>query len=351
MPYRTKPADPDYRRWPKTQCYCALCQRDIKPGSPIMWLAYELDKLPLILHPDDLPEAQAEIIARRPEYTHSRSLIQFECLGPECARKLGREWVLSDQQKIQAQERLGIQPPNSPADTTAQPERANPMNIATTIRALRAVTPDRGATEAESLAAAAKIAELLHKYQLQASEVELRAEGTSKLVLQFPSGQKGFEWTIAFGLATPVAKYTNVRIWGSRSEHTLTILGLRSDADFAEWLLRSLTSHIQSALLGYALDDAPAGAQGRLDDESFICAALTRLSQRLRGEAASRALVPVRDRMVDEAFNALDLRLRNVSLSLASGNAHAGEAGRRAAEGASFARPLAGGQTLRLTSH
>ncbi len=92
--YRTQMTDPDFRREPKTQCYCVLCQRDIKPESPELWVAAELDKFPQIIHPADIAVAHAEIIARRTRYAHPDDLVTFERIGSECARKVGKAWVL-----------------------------------------------------------------------------------------------------------------------------------------------------------------------------------------------------------------------------------------------------------------
>lgn len=99
MSYRTTPTDPDYRRQPKTQCYCVMCQRDLAPGSPIRWIACELDKLPMIIHPADVQQAWAEIRPRRSPHHHN-DVIQFERVGPDCARKLGLEWTLPDDPRL-----------------------------------------------------------------------------------------------------------------------------------------------------------------------------------------------------------------------------------------------------------
>ena len=50
------------------------------------------------------------------------------------------------------------------------------------IQALRAKTIDNGCTEDEALTAAAKVAELLDRYDLSLSDVELRAEPCQHLI-------------------------------------------------------------------------------------------------------------------------------------------------------------------------
>lgn len=100
MSFRTTPTDPDYRRTPKTRHYCAMCQRDLAPGSPIRWIAFELDKLPMIIHPADLQKAWVELRISRPNPFYRNGIIEFAPIGPECARKLGDEWTLPDDYRL-----------------------------------------------------------------------------------------------------------------------------------------------------------------------------------------------------------------------------------------------------------
>jgi hypothetical protein len=86
MAYRTIPIDPDYRRDPKTNCWCGLCQKDIKSETVKLWFAHELDRMEAI-HPEDLVGALDEIRYRRAPHLH-RSAVQLERVGPECAKKI-----------------------------------------------------------------------------------------------------------------------------------------------------------------------------------------------------------------------------------------------------------------------
>ena len=100
MSYRTSVIDPDYRRDPKTNCYCELCSRDLDPTKDVKWIAFELDKLPEIIHPDDLTVAWIEICSRRSPHLNSDA-IQFGRVGPECAKKV-EQGFLMDQAKMEA---------------------------------------------------------------------------------------------------------------------------------------------------------------------------------------------------------------------------------------------------------
>lgn len=78
---RRKPLDPDFRREPKTDHWCFLCQKDLKPGAPYRVIRMELDVFHAI-HPDDWEAAKTEI---------TRPIEQWQ-IGPDCARRIGLEW-------------------------------------------------------------------------------------------------------------------------------------------------------------------------------------------------------------------------------------------------------------------
>lgn len=72
---------------PKTNRYCVVCQKDIKPGRPARVAEWELDTFHAI-HVDDLGRARAEII--RPMDTG--------LLGADCAKRLGLEYSRPEDQ-------------------------------------------------------------------------------------------------------------------------------------------------------------------------------------------------------------------------------------------------------------
>lgn len=88
MTYRTKWMVPDFRRDPKTDCYCEMCQRDLKPGQPHRHVMYELDRYEAV-HSDDWEIAAIDIIARRAP--HLSSVVTGE-IGMDCAKRLGLEF-------------------------------------------------------------------------------------------------------------------------------------------------------------------------------------------------------------------------------------------------------------------
>lgn len=86
--YRTKYLDPDFRRNPKTNRYCIICQRDLKEGQPHRRICYELDVYEAV-HADDWEIAAADISTRRAPHLDA---VQYELIGMDCAKRLGFDY-------------------------------------------------------------------------------------------------------------------------------------------------------------------------------------------------------------------------------------------------------------------
>lgn len=76
----------DYRREPKTDVHCCICQRDIKdqPGKP-KFSVHLINGGPTVLHP-----------ASEEAYEADGGDLGFHRVGPECARKIGKDWCHVD---------------------------------------------------------------------------------------------------------------------------------------------------------------------------------------------------------------------------------------------------------------
>ena len=72
----------DYRREPKTETYCCICQRDIKDqaGKP-QFSVHLVEGGPVVLHPSS-----------ESEYASDGGDLGLHRVGPECARKIGKDW-------------------------------------------------------------------------------------------------------------------------------------------------------------------------------------------------------------------------------------------------------------------
>lgn len=76
--------DPDFRPRPKTDCYCCICQRDIR-GS--YRKAYVVASGFAAIHPDDL----AIYSPGHPDDEHG-----WMPIGPDCAARLGLQWTVAN---------------------------------------------------------------------------------------------------------------------------------------------------------------------------------------------------------------------------------------------------------------
>ena len=80
----TRPRMKDFpfnaKRDPKTDCYCAICQKDIRPGTSPRFVHLVKGGFK-VLHPDD-----------EKLYAPDAGDLGGFPIGPDCARKLGLEW-------------------------------------------------------------------------------------------------------------------------------------------------------------------------------------------------------------------------------------------------------------------
>lgn len=90
MKFRTTFMDGDYRRDPKTDWYCACCQKDLKPAASYR-VVHLVDDGPYVLHPDD--EAAYQEQAKRQQGGQNTGDLGCFPVGMDCARRIGMEWT------------------------------------------------------------------------------------------------------------------------------------------------------------------------------------------------------------------------------------------------------------------
>jgi hypothetical protein len=228
----------------------------------------------------------------------------------------------------------------------------NRQSLAARVKALLAKTVENGATEAEALAALAKARELMDRYQLDQGALGLEEEGTEMYRQPFSTDKHlgRIANDIKFHLASTIGDFTDTRIWRSRKDHCFKVFGLRSDTDFASYLLDHLANYIINAQASYhlqcVLDDiAPLSTAG---EDSFITGAICRINERLtamsrerHGTSTGRALIPLKNALVRRDFDRLGIHL-STSRGRYGNAADSGAlaAGQRAGDRATFARPV-----------
>src|SRR5450756_762590 len=122
------------------------------------------------------------------------------------------------------------------------PDLAGLDNLKTRIQGLRSKTTDNGCTEAEALLAATKVAELLDRYDLSLTDVEIR---------DAPCEQREYETYRKKRIPLDdcvgaIANFCDCRVWREKNqagEARYVFFGLRSDVEVAPVSYTHLRAH------------------------------------------------------------------------------------------------------------
>jgi len=231
------------------------------------------------------------------------------------------------------------------------------------IRALAAKTVERGCSEAEAMAAAAKVGELLDVYGLSMSEVELREEACVQRRAAFTGpARTALRWAYP-----ALLRFCECRGW-TDGRQDFVLFGLEPDVQMAEWLLHVVARALAHEEARYRA--GPAYAARREAPQavlrSFRYGFADRLSKRLdeladaraaamaerraaegRGGSASTALVVAKERKLDEAFRGLGVRLRTTYSSATVRDRGAFRSGAEAGARVGLERPVGAGPGTR----
>lgn len=191
------------------------------------------------------------------------------------------------------------------------------------IQGLRAKTTENGCTEGEALSAANKVAELLDRYDLSLTDVEIRAapcerrEYASKLNKRIPLGD----------CISAIAHFCDCRVWREKTptgDPRYMFFGLRSDIEAAHYLTELIDSAVRSELGRYKT--TKAYQRFRHDERHFANASFTlgmvasiadkltamKAGRDVANRDAKRDLVVLKSAIVDAELQKLDLELRTV---------------------------------------
>ena len=192
------------------------------------------------------------------------------------------------------------------------------------IQALRAKTIANGCTEGEALTAAAKVAELLDRYDLSLTEVELR-EAVCEQRAYETRRKKRIPLDECIGA---VAGFCDCKVWREKTasgEARYVFFGLPADVEVALYLTELVDGSIRAELGRYKTtaeyqrfrhqERYLANASFALGMASSIADQLTRMKAS-RHEAArgtGRDLVVLKGSIVETELDRLDLKLRTAS--------------------------------------
>jgi Protein of unknown function (DUF2786) len=206
---------------------------------------------------------------------------------------------------------------------TLHPDLAAFDRLKTRIQGLRSKTTDNGCTEAEALLAAAKVAELLDRYDLSLTDVEIR-NGQCEQRHYETRRKKRIPLDDCIG---DIAEFCDCRVWRERSHcgnSRYVFFGLRSDIEVAHYLTELIDNAVRSELgryknsAGYRRfrhqDRHMANASFTLGMVASIADKLTAMKQERDAvkNGTGRDLVVLKASVVDAELARLDLQLRTV---------------------------------------
>jgi hypothetical protein len=203
------------------------------------------------------------------------------------------------------------------------PDLAAFDSLRTRIQGLRAKTTVNGCTEAEALSASAKVAELLDRYDLSLTDVEIRHAQCEQRAFE-TQRRKRIPLDDCIGA---IANFCDCRVWREKSPSGNTcyvFFGLRSDIEVAHYLSELIDNTIRSELGRYKI--SPAYRSFRHQDRhmantSFNLGMVASIADKLTvmkkerdavNSGTGRDLVVLKASVVDAELERLDLMLRTV---------------------------------------
>ena len=189
------------------------------------------------------------------------------------------------------------------------------------IQALRAKTIDNGCTEDEALSAAVKVAELLDRYDLSLSDIDIRAAPCERRVYE-TWRKKRIPLDDCIGA---VAHFCDCRVWREKNqagESRYVFFGLRSDIEVAHYLTELIDAAVRSETGRYKTTPDYRRFrhnQRHLANASFALGMVASVADKLTtmkaerdkvNHSTGRGLVVLKASVVDAEFGKLDLNLR-----------------------------------------
>ena len=134
----------------------------------------------------------------------------------------------------------------------AHPDLAALDRLKTRIQGLRSKTMDNGCTQAEALLAAAKVAELLDRYDLSLTDVEIRDTACEQR--EYETYRK--KRVPLDGCIGAIANFCDCRVWREKNqagEARYVFFGLRSDIEVAHYLTEVIDNAVRFELGRYKI--------------------------------------------------------------------------------------------------
>jgi hypothetical protein len=223
--------------------------------------------------------------------------------------------------------------PEHPSDKTSS-ATADIDRVIQRIRALRTKTVDRGCTEAEALAAAAKVSELLERHDLTLDEVSVRRSDCEGVNVS--TGRK--RRTPVDSCVPTLAEFCDCRLWAEEGENgvlSYVFFGLRADVEAARFLHDLIEATFDTESATFRRGDiyrALSGGDRRIALNSFQIGLATGIAGKLAALKSARQnagakstgfdLVAVKHSVVDEEIDRLGLKFTSRSTTSRSRYVH-----------------------------
>jgi hypothetical protein len=218
--------------------------------------------------------------------------------------------------------------------------------LKTRIQGLRSKTTANGCTEAEALLAAAKVAELLDRYDLLLTDIEIRHAACE---------QRGYETYRKKRIPLDdcvgaIANFCDCRVWREKNqagEARYVFFGLCSDVEVAHYLTELIDNAVRAELGRYKVSAGYRRFRHQdrhMANSSFTLGMVASIADKLTAmkserdavnSGSGRDLVVLKASVVDAELEKLDLKLRMVRRATRMVSPTAYEAG--GAAGASLA--------------
>jgi len=203
------------------------------------------------------------------------------------------------------------------------PDLAALDKLKTRIQGLRAKTTENGCTEGEALLAASKVAELLDRYDLSLTDVEIRDAPCERREFE-THRKKRIPLDNCIGA---IANFCDCRVWREKNpagEARYVFFGLRSDIEVAHYLTELIDTAVRSELGRYKTSVSYRRfryQERHVANVSFTLGMAASVSDKLtsmktgRDQAnngGGRDLVILKAVVVDAELDRLNLKLRTV---------------------------------------
>lgn len=206
---------------------------------------------------------------------------------------------------------------------TARPDLSNLDKLRTRIEGLRAKTTENGCTEAEALLAAAKVAELIDRYDLSLTDIEIRDAPCERLAYE-TRHKKRIPLDDCIGA---IASFCDCRVWREKTatkDSRYVFFGLRSDVEMAQYLAGLVDGAVRAELGRFKTSAAYQQfrhQERHMANASFALGMVASIADKLMAMKADRDrvkagsgrdLVVLKTSVVEAEMKKLDMKLRPV---------------------------------------